>query len=89
MMKQTKTLKQVEAQIEIEFDSKKEAEIVLTAIKPEISDSPSSRTITEVKSIDKILNIDIKAQDSPSFRAALNSYFRWIMLSQEVFKLSK
>ena len=48
MMKQTKTLKQVEAQIEIEFDSKKEAEIVLTAIKPEISDSPSSRTLLKL-----------------------------------------
>lgn len=88
-MKRMKILKQVEAQLEIEFDSEKDAEVVLSAIKPEISDSPSDRTITGVKSENKVLTIDIKAQDSPSFRAALNSYLRWVILSQEILKLSK
>ncbi|BDZ70797.1 KEOPS complex subunit Pcc1 [Methanobacterium petrolearium] len=83
-----KALKQVEAQFEIEFDSQKEAEIVLSAIQPEICDSPSDRAMTEVKCENKVLFIYIKAQDSPSLRASINSYLRWITLSQQVLKLS-
>lgn len=82
-----KALKQVEAQFEIEFDSQEEAEIILSAIKPEISDLPSERTMTEIKRQNKVLTIDIKAQDSPSLRASLNSYIRWVILSQQVIKL--
>jgi len=84
-----KALTKVEAQFEIEFDSEKEAGIVLSAIKPEISDSPSDRTMTELKCDENILTIDIKAQDSPSLRAALNSYLRWVILSQQVLELSR
>jgi KEOPS complex subunit Pcc1 len=84
-----KALKQVEAQFEIEFDSQKEAEIVLSAIQPEICDSPSDRTVTEINCEDKVLSIDIMAQDSPSLRASINSYLRWGTLSQQVLKLSK
>ncbi len=84
-----KALKQVEAQFEIEFDSEKEAGIVLSAIKPEVNDSPSDRTMTEVKCEENVLTIDIKAQDSPSLRASLNSYLRWVILSQQVFELSR
>lgn len=83
-----KALRQVEAQFEIEFDSEKEADIVLSAIKPEISDSPSDRTVTEVKCENMVLTIDIKAQDSSSLRASLNSYLRWVILSQQVLELS-
>ena len=84
-----KALKQVEAQFEIEFDSQIEAGIILSAIKPEFSDSPSDRTMTEVRCEENVLTIDIKAQDSPSLRAALNSYLRWVILSQQVFELSR
>jgi KEOPS complex subunit Pcc1 len=82
-------LKKVEAQFEIELDSQKEAEIVLSSILPEISESPSDRTTTDIRCDDKTLTIDIKAQDSPSLRASLNSYLRWIILSRGVLELSK
>lgn len=84
-----KALESVEAQFEIEFDSPKEAEIVLSAIQPEITDSPSDRTTTEVKCENKTLVIDIKAQDSPSLRASVNSYLRWVILAQQVLELSE
>lgn len=79
---------QVEAHFEIEFNSEKEVEIVLSAIKPEISDSPSDRTVTHVKCEGNILTIDIKAKDSPSLRASLNSYLRWVMLSKQILELA-
>ncbi|NYB53022.1 MAG: hypothetical protein HVN35_10770 [Methanobacteriaceae archaeon] len=84
-----KPLREVETQLEIEFDSEKEAEIVFSAIHPEISDSPSERTITEINCENKTLTIDIKAQDSASMRAAINSYLRWVILSQQVLELNK
>jgi KEOPS complex subunit Pcc1 len=84
-----KALKKADTRLEIEFKFQKEAEIVLSAIKPEINDSPSERTITEIKCHNNILTIDIKAQDSTSLRASINSYLRWVMLSQQVLELSK
>ena len=80
-------LKQAESQIEIEFSSKKEAEIVLRSIEPELMDSPSDRSRTLVECQENILKIIITAMDSPSLRAALNSYLRWIMLSQQIIEL--
>jgi KEOPS complex subunit Pcc1 len=80
-------LKQVESQIEIEFSSKNEAEIVLRSIEPELMDSPSDRSRTLVECQGNILKITITAIDSPSLRASLNSYLRWIMLSQQIIEL--
>ena len=84
-----KALLSAEAQFEIEFDSEKEAEIVLSAIKPEIKDSPSDRTTTDIWCENKTLTIDIKAQDTPSLRASVNSYLRWVILSRQVIELNK
>jgi KEOPS complex subunit Pcc1 len=80
-------LKKIESQIEIEFDSDNEAEIVLKSIEPELMDSPSERTETEIKCKDNLLIIKIIAMDSTSFRASLNSYLRWIDLSKQVLEL--
>ncbi len=82
-----KALKQVESKIELEFPSNKDAEIVFQAIEPEITESPSERTITEIECESNILKISITAQDTPSFRASLNSYLRWVMLSNEILEL--
>ncbi|HII84027.1 MAG TPA: hypothetical protein HA271_04115 [Methanobacterium subterraneum] len=82
-----KILKQVESQIEIEFHSKKEAEIVLRSIEPELMDSPSDRSRTLAECQGNILKITITALDSTSLRASLNSYLRWIMLSQQIIEL--
>ncbi|BDZ68030.1 KEOPS complex subunit Pcc1 [Methanobacterium ferruginis] len=81
-------LRQAETQFEFEFPSQKDAEIVLLAVEPEITDSPSERTVTEIDCHHNILRINIKAQDTPSLRAALNSYLRWIILSQKVLELN-
>jgi KEOPS complex subunit Pcc1 len=80
-------LEGVETDLEIEFSSPEEAEIVLRSIKPEINGSPSDRTSVRVKINDSTLKIVIDAQDTVSFRASLNSYLRWIKLSNEVINL--
>jgi len=77
----------VETELEIEFENSKEAEIVLKSIKPEINGSPSDRTSVDISICDNTLKIVINALDTASFRAALNSYLRWIKLSNEVINL--
>jgi KEOPS complex subunit Pcc1 len=82
-----KALKQVESLIELEFPSSSDAKIVFQAIRPEIRESPSERTSTEIECESNILKISITAQDTTSLRASLNSYLRWVMLSNEILEL--
>lgn len=77
----------IETELEIEFNTTKEAEIVLKSIKPEINGSPSDRTTVSIDIHENTLRITIDAQDTASFRASLNSYLRWIKLSYEVINL--
>jgi KEOPS complex subunit Pcc1 len=77
----------IETELEIEFNTIQEAEIVLKSIKPEINGSPSDRTSVNIDINENILRINIDAQDTASFRASLNSYLRWIKLSYEVINL--
>jgi KEOPS complex subunit Pcc1 len=80
-------LEGVETELEFEFENSKEAEIVLKSIKPEINGSSYDRTSVNMNIRDNTLKIFIKAPDSASFRAALNSYLRWIKLSYDVINL--
>ena len=82
-----KFLEGIETELELEFDTSQEAEIVLGSIKPEINGSPSDRTSVSIDIHDNTLKIVINAKDTASFRASLNSYLRWIKLSKEVINL--
>ena len=77
----------IETELEFEFETNKEAEIVLKSIKPEINGSPSDRTSVNIDIHENTLKINIDAKDTASFRASLNSYLRWIKLSYEVINL--
>jgi KEOPS complex subunit Pcc1 len=80
-------LTSIETELEIEFKTTKEAEIVLKSIKPEINGSPFGRTSVSIDVHENTLRITIDAKDTPSFRASLNSYLRWIKLLYEVINL--
>lgn len=80
-------LKGVEIQLEIEFETPKDAEIILEAMKPEITSAPSSRTRSNICIHGKKLTLEVKASDSTSLRASINSYLRWIMLSAKIIGL--
>lgn len=86
-MEDSNFLDGVETELEIEFFSPEEADIVLRSIKPEINGSPSDRTSVCVEIYESTLKIVIDAKDTASFRASLNSYLRWIKLSNEVINL--
>lgn len=83
------TLKNVKTEFEMEFETCWEAEVVLKSLEVEINSSPSERSSTQLKQVNKTLVLDINATDTTSLRAALNSYLRWIMLSYDILKLKK
>jgi len=86
--KKMNALKKINTKLEIELSTSREAEIIFDATKPEINDSPSERAKTKIKRQENRLKIIIKAQDASSLRASLNSYLRWIMLSQQILELN-
>ena len=76
--------KYLKAVIEIKFDSLEDANIVLKTLEPELKSAPSSRSSVMINLDGNILNLKIEAEDTHVFRATLNSYLRWIILSHEV-----
>ncbi|HMK53272.1 MAG TPA: KEOPS complex subunit Pcc1 [Methanobacteriaceae archaeon] len=80
-------LQGVEIQLEFELKTPKEAENILEAIKPEISSAPSSRTSSKISIDGRKITLEIKASDSTSLRASVNSYLRWIILSTQIMGL--
>jgi KEOPS complex subunit Pcc1 len=77
----------VKAEFKIKFDSLDEAKLVLKSIEPEIQTAPSEKSSVKINLDGKTLKLIIDAEDTPSLRASVNSYFRWITLSHEVNSL--
>ncbi|MCZ3364594.1 MULTISPECIES: KEOPS complex subunit Pcc1 [Methanobacterium] len=77
----------VKAEFKIKFNNLDEAKLVLKSIEPEIQTAPSEKTSVEINLDGKTLKLIIDAEDTPSLRASVNSYFRWITLSHEVNSL--
>jgi KEOPS complex subunit Pcc1 len=78
----------IKAEFKIKFESLKGAEVVLKTIEIELKSAPSERSSVTASLDGKILYLTIDAQDTPSFRASINSYLRWIILSHEIQKLN-
>lgn len=83
----TMTLENVRTKFKMVFDSSRDAHIILKSLEPEINTSPSERSSAQFKIEGNVLEIVIVAADTPSIRAALNSYLRWIILCYDVLKL--
>jgi tRNA threonylcarbamoyladenosine modification (KEOPS) complex Pcc1 subunit len=64
--------------IEIPLESKKIAEIILAALRPETKSGPSDRATTQVSLQDSVLIIEVEAGDITALRAAMNSYISWV-----------
>lgn len=84
----SKYLKQINSEIEIEFDNKKQAKIIYNAVSLEFKTSPDYRSNLNLKLKDNKIIITINAEDATSFRASINSAIKWIKLSQEINELS-
>jgi len=78
----------VKAEFKIKFKSSTDAKVVLKSIEPELQTAPSDRSSVKVNLDGNILKLIIDAEDTPSLRASVNSYLRWIILSCEVNQLN-
>lgn len=77
-------LHKVDMHFQVEFEDSNYANIIIKALKPEINSSPSERASVELNLENEVLDVNIRASDATSLRAAVNSYLRWIMLSLDV-----
>jgi KEOPS complex subunit Pcc1 len=76
--------KRVKADFKIKFESKEDAEVVFKTIEVELKSAPSDRSSVTASLEGKILYLTINASDTSIFRASINSYLRWIILSCEI-----
>ncbi|MEE9594681.1 MAG: KEOPS complex subunit Pcc1 [Candidatus Hydrothermarchaeales archaeon] len=72
------------ADIEIEFDTSEEAQRVLGTLKPELTSSPSDKAMATLDVKEKTLFLRISSEERAPFRAAVNTYMRWIRTAHEI-----
>ena len=75
----------VEAEIMIETDSSFDAKIIIESISPEINNRILNTKVSLYSSDNKIF-LNINSKNLSSFRAACNSYLRWINTAYSVKK---
>ncbi|UCD73119.1 MAG: hypothetical protein JSW01_00285 [Candidatus Bathyarchaeota archaeon] len=63
------------------------AEIVQSALLPEILGFQSPRSKVSLERIHESLLLEIRADDVSSLRAVLNSYLRWIQCAEETVRI--
>ncbi|MBQ6443703.1 MAG: hypothetical protein IJJ11_03370 [Methanosphaera sp.] len=83
----TGILEKIETEFIVEFDSAEDASIVYNSILPEIEAETNERSRTNLTLDSKKLVINIISKDIVSLRASINSYVRWINLSEKILKI--
>ena len=66
------------AEIQIAFETEKQAKAMLDALRPEIIRPPTQRSKIEVALSKNHLSLKIRAKDIISLRAAINSHMRFL-----------
>jgi tRNA threonylcarbamoyladenosine modification (KEOPS) complex Pcc1 subunit len=66
------------------LDSKRTAQAVYAALKPETSCPIGARSSVRIRLVHRELQITVQAGDLNALRAALSSYLRWISSSGDV-----
>ena len=77
------------ANVEIIFESEKEAKAVHSSIKPEELLPESARCRASIARRKNVLCLEIDANDTAALRAALNSFLRWTIVARDVIKAGR
>lgn len=83
------SIKNFEAKIELNFKSKKYINSLLSALKPETLSIPTHRSKVRVSTLNNTLILKINAKDIVAFRAAINSYLRFIVSCYKTLDMIK
>ena len=81
-------LESIKSDIAIEFENQKQAKIIYDSIILEFETAPDYRSSMSLTLDESRILIRIDAEDSPSFRASVNSAIKWIKLSLEINNLT-
>ena len=79
----------MEATVRIPVRPRELLEATLKALEPEASAPPTTRFKVKVWGEGESLIIHIKAKDTASLRAALNSYLRWVRAIEDAYKAAE
>jgi tRNA threonylcarbamoyladenosine modification (KEOPS) complex Pcc1 subunit len=66
------------AVVHLKFPSKRQLDIVLEALEPEVKKPVTMRSGTKLEKDGELLVLNVEAKDTVALRAALNAYLRWI-----------
>jgi KEOPS complex subunit Pcc1 len=77
-----------EAEVEMVFPTPQLARKALLALKPEEA-SPGGRSSARISVRERTLHLKIEAKDTPSLRAALNSFLRLITVVRDMMELEE
>ena len=69
--------------IEIEFEERKDLDIIFRSVKPEV-EKEIPKTKVSIEKIDNKMILRIESKDTSSLRAACNSFLRWIETARYV-----
>jgi tRNA threonylcarbamoyladenosine modification (KEOPS) complex Pcc1 subunit len=78
-----------QATIRLNFQSEKQLQVVLQALKPETETSTTNRSEVNMNPEGKSLVLDFRAKDTSALRAAVNSYLRLIGVAMDLHKFTK
>ena len=73
-----------QATICLDLPSKGQLEVVLEALRPEITVASAQRSRVHVESEGKTLTLKFNADDTSALRAATNSFLRWVLLARTI-----
>ncbi len=77
-----------EAEVEFSFPSEELARKAVEALKPE-EDQPGGRSMVKLSVRGRRLLLRIRARDTPSLRAALNSFLRLVAVVRDMMELKE
>lgn len=77
------------AEVELVFPTADLARKVCLALKPEESSPGRERSSMRVSSRGKTLRLEVRARDTPSLRAALNSLLRLVAVARDMMELKE
>ena len=80
-------MKSAKAQIEVTFDSNKDAQVIFEALMPELHSAPSDKADAKLEIEKNKVLVTISAEDASAFRAAINTYLRWIKVSKSLMEV--
>ncbi len=67
----------------------KKPEIIYYALKPELKSSPTKKSEIKLKKHKDSIELFIKSKEISSFRAAMNSWLRWIQVAKKSTQIKK